>query len=254
MEGKELNDLVEDTFKSSTVRWNKEQTEYLEKITRAQSNCLHWFEYRSGRITGTKIYDVLHTNRNQPSASLIKSICNPLATSNLHSQSLKWGGSHEAIAIKSYIEYAEQRHQNLQFQSIGFKINPEIPFYLGCSPDGYVSCDCHGTGLVEVKCSYKYRDIMPTDVKSDPQYCLEIKENDVRIKDTHRYAEKVQFNMYVCNENYCDFVVWTLKGMVVCRILRKQNYFENKVSLIEEFYKRHIVPELLTRRFELTEE
>ena len=73
LEGKELNDLVENTFKSSTVRWNKEQTQYLEKITRAQSNCLHWFEYRSGRITGSKIYDVLHTNKNQPSASLTKS-------------------------------------------------------------------------------------------------------------------------------------------------------------------------------------
>ena len=90
---------------------------------------------------------------------------------------------------------------------------------------------------------------MPTDVKNYPQYCLEIKDNDVRIKNTHRYAE--QFNRYVCNENYCDFAVWTLKGMAVCCILRKQNYFENKVH---GFYKRHIVTELLTRRFELTEE
>ena len=86
---------------------------------------------------------------------------------------------------------------------------------------------------------------MPTDVKNDPQSCLEIKENDIKIKDTHRYAEQVQFNMYVCNKTCCVDIEG--KGCL-------PHFEKTKLSLIEEFYKRHIVPELLTRRSELTEE
>ena len=45
---------------------------------------------------------------------------------------------------------------------------------------GVVNCECHGCGLLEIKCSYKYRNQQPTaDVAfSDSSYFPKRGEND----------------------------------------------------------------------------
>ena len=133
-----------------------------------QANYIQWYDYRAGRITGTKVHDVMHTNIHHPSVSLIKSICNPMSAFNLNNPPLKWWKEHEDDTIKSYIEYLIINHQNMKFFNAGFQISPNLGFHPGCSQDGFVSCNCHGIGLVEIKSPYKYRDVIPTDVKNDP--------------------------------------------------------------------------------------
>ena len=45
-------------------------------------------------------------------------------------------------------------------KSSDFVISSDYPF-LGASPDGLVSCDCCGEGLVEIKCPFRYRNMTP---------------------------------------------------------------------------------------------
>ena len=54
---------------------------------------------------------------------------------------------------------------------------------------------------------------MPTDDKNDPSYCLDLSDNQIKLHETHRYADQVQFNPSVCEKDYCDFLAWTTKGM-----------------------------------------
>ena len=49
----------------------KIKNECIEILTRKQSNCLIWRDMRCGRITASKVYDVLHNRY----AWLIESIC-----------------------------------------------------------------------------------------------------------------------------------------------------------------------------------
>ena len=53
----------------------KSEALYLELATRKQSASLEWFEHRIGRITASIVYQVLHTNNDQLSSSLLKEIC-----------------------------------------------------------------------------------------------------------------------------------------------------------------------------------
>ena len=41
--------------------------------------------------------------------------------------------------------------------STGLHINAKYP-HLGGSPDGIIVCDCHGKGLLEIKCPHKYHN------------------------------------------------------------------------------------------------
>ena len=83
---------------------------------------------------------------------------------------IKWGIDHEEVACKAYLELASENHANLQCTASRLHVNPKLP-HLGSSPDGLISCDCCGEGLIEIKCSYKHRDKHPHEVQ-DPQFCL----------------------------------------------------------------------------------
>ena len=85
---------------------------YVESLTRKQSNCLIWHHVRCGRITPSKVYDVLHTDINNPSTSLIESICKESTVSNTNIPALKWGIDNEKNAITQYTEF--QRNQDIK--------------------------------------------------------------------------------------------------------------------------------------------
>ena len=66
--------------------------------------------------------------------------------------SFRWSCTHEKYAIQAYIKIAQVSHKNVRVQESGFYISYERP-YIGASPDGIVTCDCHTEKfLLEVKC------------------------------------------------------------------------------------------------------
>ena len=72
------NELVAEgkkIFNSLSV--TTEQVTYLELITRNQFKCAAWYEYRSGRVTASKMKSAASTDVSKPSVSLINSICYP---------------------------------------------------------------------------------------------------------------------------------------------------------------------------------
>ena len=54
----------------------------------------------------------------------------------------------------------------------------------------------------------------------------------------------------ICEVNYCDFVVWTLAGMVTIRVYRNEAFFHQIQPSLRSFFEEHILPELLTRNLQ----
>nr|CAI5817902.1 unnamed protein product [Callosobruchus analis] len=69
-----------------------------------------------------------------------------------------WGITHEAQALKTYQEHCASMHEELQVERVGLCLSPEYPQF-GASPDGLVTCQCCGTGCVEVKCPYLLKEL-----------------------------------------------------------------------------------------------
>jgi len=100
----------------------------------------------------------------------------------------------------------------LHLNESGLFLNPKWP-YLGASPDGIVTCRCCTQGVVEIKCPFCHRNDAVAELSHDVQFCLKKSSNTCLFLDhAHVYYYQVQTQMFVCEADYCDFVVCTFPG------------------------------------------
>ena len=148
MSKSELNAACEDVFKGIILSW--EECAYLEECTRLQSQSRLWFEQRVGRITASKFLAVAHASLDPPPAYLIKQLMERSGSLG-HIPAIQWGVDHEDVARDAYLDVAKEKHINVQYSAAGLHLNPSFP-HLGATPDGLISCECCGEGLIEIKC------------------------------------------------------------------------------------------------------
>ena len=112
------------------------------------------------------------------------------------------GHQTESTARQYYLKLTVQNHNKLEVTQSGLhtdKLNP----YLAATPDGIVSCECHGMGLLEIKCPYKHMKSLE-NWRSDPKCPV---DKDGNIKQNHPYFFQIQHQMMVTQTNYFDFFV-----------------------------------------------
>ena len=110
-----------------------------------QSKSKAWFDQRAGRITTSRMYNVVHTSINSPSLSLMRTmICYPQVFSTT---AVNWGRVHEKDAQVLYVNNQVSLHESLNVSASGLVLNQNWPF-LGASPDGVKTCSCCAYTLV----------------------------------------------------------------------------------------------------------
>ena len=166
----------------------------------------------------------------------------------LGTRAIMWGIDHEPGAITAYIEHQHQNgHHGLIVTNVGFHISVKHPF-LGASPDGGVydpSCE-QPYGFVEVKCTYSHRDKTPREACEDKGFFCALSTNDVTLKRQHRYFCQVQGQMLVGERPWCDFVVYTNKGITVERIKFDPEFCDRMLVKLVDFYDNCLAPEMVS--------
>ena len=98
----------------------------------------------------------------------------------------------------------------------GFLINPLYSF-LGASPNGVVHDPSNidePIGFVEIKCLYSTRNLTPTEAAHTPGFCCVINDSgDLELKEKHSYYAQVQGQMAIGERPWCDFIIYTQKGI-----------------------------------------
>jgi hypothetical protein len=103
--------------------------------------------------------------------------------------SLQRGHGFEDIALMKYTVATLN-----EVQRVGFV---QLNEFVGCSPDGLVGDD----GMIEIK--------VP-DSNNYFRQILKLKNNGVKAIPKDYYAQ-IQFNMFVCDRNWCDYVLYNAK-------------------------------------------
>ena len=72
----------------------------------------------------------------------------------------------------------------------GLFVSCENPIF-GASPDGIVSCECHESRLLEIKCPWTHRDKSVIDYAKLEESYLEVLDSKIALKKSHSYYYQV---------------------------------------------------------------
>lgn len=146
-----------------------------------------WHQLRLGKVTASRVADVVARTKSGPSASranymaeLIAERLTGQAAEKFTSAAMDWGTEKEADARAAY-----QFRTDAEVVEVGFVLHPTITDS-GASPDGMVGDD----GLVEIKCPNTATHLETLLGQSVPA----------------KYVTQMQWQMACTGRPWCDFV------------------------------------------------
>ena len=178
-----------------------------------------------------------------------------LESKRFTSAALEWGIQNEPIAIRKYVEMQhDQCHNGLTAFPSGFIISESYSF-LGATPDGSVydpSSHEQPYGFLEVKCPYSKRNVTPEDACTSPDICCVIDssspgERKLRLKRNRIYYAQVQGQMGIGERQWCDFVIYTSKGVNIEGVNFDQHFWKYELlPKLISFYDNSVAPEIVS--------
>ncbi len=226
---------------------NADECLAIERLSRGQAKSDNWHNARLGRLTSSNFGVISRRQADTPPEALVKTLMSYDGT-KFDSASVRWGRTHERAARRVYEKEQKHKHSHFHISDSGLCVDVNYP-HLGASPDGLVSCECCGEGLVEIKCPFAARLKTPFDACSETKFpCTIDTSGEIKLKRTHHYYAQVQGQMALCRRSYCDYFVWTLKGFSLERISFDSTFWEDCVHKLNSFYIRAIIPELFSDR------
>lgn len=181
--------------------------------TDLQQRTDEWHSVRAGKITASSFHTLL--GNSETKKTLLLKITAERITGKCIEDNYTNGDIERGVELE---DEARSKYQEETFnlvEEIGFA---ELDEYVGCSPDGLVGDD----GLIEIKC--------PRETTFLSQVI------SGRIKP--EYITQMQFNMYVLNRKWCDYVMYSeTLGLFVKRVDRDDKLIEEIKTCIEECKK-----------------
>lgn len=180
-----------------------------------------WFAARLGKVTASRVADVIATTKTGYSASranymaqLVVERMTGKQTESYTNAAMEWGTNTEPLARAAY-----EAEKGLLVDEIGLVDHPSIPMS-GASPDGLVGND----GLIEIKC---------------PNTATHI-ENLLSKSVDKKYITQMQWQMACTGRKWCDFVSFDPRmgeglQMVVIRVDRDEDYIQMLETEIKKF-------------------
>ena len=225
-----------------------EERRKIEERTRCQSHSFEWFVVRSRRITASKCGKII-CQKERTDALLVDVLYRKTMNPRHLPLPIKWGIERESFARDAYVSFMRcNGHDDLRTRSSGFVIHPTMG-WLGASPDAFVTdpSTILPDGIAEFKCPFSKRNISPLDACSDPQFYCTMENNKLRLKRHHPYYHQVQLQLYVCQDMccWCDFCVYTLKGVAVERIFLDAEWCNTYIVELESYFDGYMLPEIV---------
>ena len=213
----------------------------IEKNTVKQSNCDEWFQQRKYRITSSNAHKVYIRGRNFDSLVEVFTKHDKKSLPKSVEEAMQHGRKYEPIARDLYTDIIKYKlKRNITVQETGIVIQPNL-YWLAASPDGLVRDDnqIHVFGLNEIKCSRSKRNMTPEEMIQDDSFYVSIKDGQPYLKKNHSngYYTQIQIAMGLCQLMFCDFIVYSFKGMIAIRVEYDKDYFMAVVQKLNTFFK-----------------
>lgn len=186
-----------------------------------QQRTAEWFSQRLGKVTASKVADVIARTKSGYSASrenylaqLVVERFTGQPTESYTNAAMQWGTDQEPFARAAY-----ENATGVLVEECGLVLHPEISDS-GASPDGLVGDD----GLIEIKC---------------PSTATMI-ETLLDDKIPGKYVTQMQWQMACTGRQWCDFVCFDPRmpeglQLYIKRVDRDDAYIADLASEIRKF-------------------
>ena len=175
-----------------------------------------WFQSRLGRVTASRVADVIAKTKSGYSASrdnyMAQLICERLTGQQGESftnAAMTWGTETEPLARSAFEAYAD-----VMVEEVGFVPHPRIRDS-GASPDGLVGL----VGMLEIKCPNTATHIDTLLTQTVPG----------------KYITQMQWQMACCERQWCEFVSFDPRLPQDLQLFVKRVEFDPEyVSMLEK--------------------
>jgi putative phage-type endonuclease len=180
-----------------------------------------WFSQRLGKVTASRISDVMATTKSGPSASrknyMMELLCQRLTgqrEEGFTSAAMQRGTDLEPLARSAY-----EIERGVIVREASFILHPDHP-NIGASPDGFVGDD----GLVEIKNPNTAQHVA----------CLQSGKYD------SKYYPQMQCQIACTGRDWCDFVSFDDRlpeplQIFICRVDRSDEYIKSMIKEVLAF-------------------
>jgi len=180
-----------------------------------------WFQMRLGKVTASRVADILAKTKTGPSASrqnylieLAIQRTTGIIQESYSNSAMEWGTQTEPQARVAY-----EVNTNNFVDKVAFIDHPSIKWF-GCSPDGLVS----DRGLLEIKCPNSATHWEYFKSKKPPQ----------------KYFIQMQAQIAVTNKDWCDFVSFDPRmpdrsQLLIVRVDRDEAFIAEMEAEIKKF-------------------
>jgi putative phage-type endonuclease len=193
-----------------------------------------WFAARLGKVTASKVADVIAKTKTGYSASrdnyMAQLVCERMTgvqAEGFTNTAMQWGTDQEPLARAAY-----EAAQDVLVAETGFVIHPRI-LEAGASPDGLVDYN----GLIEIKCPNTATHIETVLLEKVPT----------------KYITQMQFQMACTERDWCDFVSFDPRMPEGLQLFIKRVEFDSIYVKMLEYEIQEFLDELETKIKNLNE-
>ena len=135
------------------------------------------------------------------------------------------------------------RLKHVSVRETGIVIQPLL-YRLAASPDWLIT-DKSGTpklGFIEIKCPFSKRNLHPHDMLEDKNFYVELPDGMPHLKAEHSssYYSQIQITMGPSQLKFCDFIVYSFKGMIIILIPFGEIYFIKLTKKLKYCFKNFV--------------
>ena len=204
----DVNDFIQ-KLEAITPR----QLDQISTRTIGQGDNPRWRFYRTAIITGSLVKRVSSAvDKHQDNPKLNDAI-SKLNICELNIPAIVWGREHEKDGVTAFYEQHQKLHKQLKIFEVGLKLDPTLKI-LGGSADAKGLCEECGKFLIEIKCSYKFKDTSILQRWRELPYLTDKCE----LKPNHAYYYQVQTYLGLHSYEFCYFVVWVPADILVVKV------------------------------------
>ena len=213
----------------------------LQEVTKKQSLSNAWMVHRAGRVTASVCFQVSRMKNNP---SLVNSI---MQYTTFTSRFTEYGKETEQFAKQKFHEMEGNNHKDFQLNRVGLQVDADYPF-LGATPDGLVTCSCHGLAVLEVKCPYNFKESLD-GWQNDKNFPI---DESLEMKQDHKYYFQIQLQMDLCQAGFGYFFIYSggSKEGILCIVPKNEHFVKELKATLQEKFFNFILPEVICRKMD----